>query len=188
MVPPLKRKALLSGMVIVMVIAGSASGKSLLAARPTGSRERAPRRRNWLRFTRLLSGVSSKPTAATDFPSQPRLSKVSIAPMPKDDVESFLARSVVISSDCLNHFLAATGILGPAADFARYHYHVDKAESKLYKQKQNYVWFRRRIPTVWRVFSLFVLSKGNAASLRAFPITTAKTIGPRVCDPTTFNP
>ncbi len=59
MVPPLKQKALPSGMVIIMVIAGSASGKSLLAARPTGSRERAPRRRNWLRFTRLLSGVSS---------------------------------------------------------------------------------------------------------------------------------
>ncbi len=110
----------------ILVIAGSASGKSLFAARPTGSRERAPRRRNWLRFARLLSGVSSKPTAATDFPSQPRLSRVSIAPMPKEDVESFLARSVDISSVCLNHFLAATGILGPAADFSRYHYHVDK--------------------------------------------------------------
>ncbi len=54
--------------------------------------------------------------------------------------------------------------------------------------KQNCVWFRRRIPTVWRVFSVFVMSKGNAASPRAFPLTTAKTIGPRVSDPTKFNP
>ncbi len=54
--------------------------------------------------------------------------------------------------------------------------------------KQNWVWFRRRIPTLWRVFTVFVLSKGNAASPPAFHLPTAKTIGPRVCDPTTFNP
>ncbi len=34
---------------------------------------------------------------------------------------------------------------------------------------------------------LFVLSKGNAAHQRAFHFSKAKTIGPRVCDPTTFN-
>jgi hypothetical protein len=106
-------------------------GEELVSRQAYGSRERAPRRRNWLRFTRLLSGVSSKPITATDFPSHPRLSRVSIAPMPNVDVESFLARSVLISSDCLNQFLAATGILGPAADVARYHYnHVNKAQSK----------------------------------------------------------
>jgi hypothetical protein len=94
-----------------MVIAGSASGKSLLAANPTGSLDSAPSRRNWLRLTRLLSGVSSSPIAATDFPSHPRLSRVSRDPMPNDEVESFLARSVLSSSVCVNHFLLATGIL-----------------------------------------------------------------------------
>jgi hypothetical protein len=34
--------------------------------------------------------------------------------------------------------------------------------------KQNCVWFRRRIPALWRVFLVFVLSKGNAASPLAF--------------------
>jgi hypothetical protein len=50
-------------------------------------------------------------------------------------------------------------------------------------------------PIAWTIFWLppaswgqRLTSKGNAAYQRAFPITTAKTIGPRVCDPTTFNP
>ncbi len=116
MVSPLRRNAVPSGMVMDMVMAGSASGKSLLAARPTGSLDSAPSRRNWLRLTRLLSGVNSSPFAATDFPSHPRFSSVSRAPMPKDEVESFLAKSVLSSLVCLNHFLLATGILAVGGD------------------------------------------------------------------------
>ncbi len=124
MVPPLKRNVVPSGMVIVMVIAGSASGKSLLAASPTGSLDSIPSRRNWLRLTRLLSGVSSSPIATTDFPSHPRLSRVSRDPMPKDEVESFLARSVLSSFVCLNHFLLATGILAAVGGDVRNQNHV----------------------------------------------------------------
>jgi hypothetical protein len=46
--------------------------------------------------------------------------------------------------------------------------------------KQNYVWFRR-------VFSLFALSR-EMPRTSAFCLSKAKTIGPRVYDPTTFNP
>jgi hypothetical protein len=42
---------------------------------------------------------------------------------------------------------------------------------------QNYVWLRRRLLIMWRVFSLFVL-------LREMPRTSALS----VYDPTTFNP
>jgi hypothetical protein len=36
--------------------------------------------------------------------------------MPKDEVESFLAKSVLSSLVCLNHFLLATGILAEGVD------------------------------------------------------------------------
>ncbi len=56
-------------------------------------------------------------------------------------------------------------------------------------KEKNWLWSRRRITKLWRVFSVFVLSLREMPRRRALSTCPmAKTIGPRVCDPTTFNP
>jgi hypothetical protein len=135
-VPSLKRKLIPSGIVMFVVMPGSASGNSLLAGTVTGSFVSWPNSRNQARTTRLLSGDSSSPTVAAGRPSQSKDDATSATPAPKLLVVSLRATSVWMSLFCLNHFFKATGILANCDKLCFTFINFDKITSRSVEAQQ----------------------------------------------------
>jgi hypothetical protein len=103
--------------------------------------------------------------------------------MPKDEVESFLAKSVLNSSVCFNHFLLATGIPAVGGD-VRNHNHATSLQNHEEREKLSVVQAANTnviagIPSVCiaqgkcRVAARFPLANGKdhrSASLRSYDI------------------